>query len=40
MNETALLARRAIREVWRLPAATLPGKYPEPHIGPLPLLKV
>ena len=24
MNETVLLARRAIREVWRLPAATLP----------------
>ena len=25
MNETFLLARRAIREVWRLPAATIPA---------------
>ncbi len=25
MNETMLLARRAIREVWRLPAATVPA---------------
>jgi ABC-2 type transport system permease protein len=25
MNETALLARRAVREVWRLPSATLPA---------------
>lgn len=27
MNETLLLARRAIREVWRLPAATLPALF-------------
>lgn len=27
MNETVLLARRAIREVWRLPAATLPALF-------------
>ena len=27
MNETILLARRAIREVWRLPAATLPALF-------------
>ena len=25
MRETMLLARRAVREVWRLPAATLPA---------------
>jgi ABC-2 type transport system permease protein len=27
VNETLLLARRAIREVWRLPAATLPALF-------------
>jgi ABC-2 type transport system permease protein len=27
MKETALLARRAVREVWRLPAATLPAVF-------------
>ena len=27
MNETMLLARRAVREVYRLPAATLPGLF-------------
>jgi ABC-2 type transport system permease protein len=27
MNETLLLARRAVREVWRLPAATLPALF-------------
>jgi ABC-2 type transport system permease protein len=27
MRETALLARRAVREVWRLPAATLPAVF-------------
>ncbi|HEX8095055.1 ABC transporter permease [Jatrophihabitans sp.] len=27
MNETLLLARRAVREVWRLPAATLPAVF-------------
>ena len=27
MKETALLARRAVREVWRLPAATLPALF-------------
>ncbi|MCU1588817.1 MAG: type transporter, partial [Frankiales bacterium] len=27
MNETALLARRAVREVYRLPAATIPGLF-------------
>jgi ABC-2 type transport system permease protein len=27
MNETVLLARRAVREVWRLPAATLPALF-------------
>lgn len=27
MNETVLLARRAIREVYRLPAATIPGLF-------------
>ncbi|MCW2542317.1 MAG: drrB 3 [Frankiales bacterium] len=27
MNETILLARRAVREVWRLPAATLPALF-------------
>ncbi len=27
MNETILLARRAIREVWRLPAATIPALF-------------
>jgi ABC-2 type transport system permease protein len=27
MNETILLARRAVREVWRLPAATIPALF-------------
>ncbi len=27
MNDTALLARRAVREVWRLPAATIPALF-------------
>jgi ABC-2 type transport system permease protein len=27
MNETLLLARRAVREVWRLPAATIPALF-------------
>jgi ABC-2 type transport system permease protein len=27
MNETVLLARRAVREVWRLPAATIPALF-------------
>jgi ABC-2 type transport system permease protein len=27
VNETLLLARRAVREVWRLPAATLPALF-------------
>jgi len=27
MNETILLARRAVREVWRIPAATLPALF-------------
>jgi ABC-2 type transport system permease protein len=27
MNETLLLARRSIREVWRIPAATLPALF-------------
>ncbi len=27
MNETVLLARRAVREVYRLPAATIPGLF-------------
>lgn len=27
MNETTLLARRAVREVWRIPAATIPALF-------------
>ncbi|PZS20777.1 MAG: ABC transporter [Pseudonocardiales bacterium] len=27
MNETLLLARRAVREVWRIPAATIPALF-------------
>jgi ABC-2 type transport system permease protein len=27
MKETALLARRAVREVWRIPAATIPALF-------------
>jgi ABC-2 type transport system permease protein len=27
MNETMLLARRAVREVWRIPAATIPALF-------------
>jgi ABC-2 type transport system permease protein len=27
VNETALLAKRAVREVWRLPAATIPALF-------------
>ncbi len=27
MNETVLLARRAVREVWRIPAATIPALF-------------